>query len=144
MDIRVHQRPNHFLTSSSWFAKFPNTEVNHMIRFKSDHVSIVVRTYNLHHRRTRKGKKSFKFESSWLLDESCELVVKNAWEQAEGRTLMEKMGVIAGELVLWNHDKYENLGKKVYDAEKFSGWLKLKQELTKKRSYRHRGKNEML
>ncbi|KAL2940334.1 hypothetical protein RDABS01_007177 [Bienertia sinuspersici] len=66
----------------------------------------------------RKKKKAFKFETCWLLDESCEKVVKEAWEYAGNGNIMDKLTHVGRELVDWSGEKYDNLGKQIEATEK--------------------------
>lgn len=57
--------------------------MEHLVRFKSDHMPIFVRMKR-HKRKRRRGKKSCKFETCWLLDDECAGVVKEAWGLSSG------------------------------------------------------------
>ncbi|XP_074327308.1 uncharacterized protein LOC141665230 [Apium graveolens] len=116
---RIKERLDRFLATTDWITNHPHATVEHLIRIKSDHAQIIVRREQMHQQRRRyKGKKGFKFESSWLLDESCEAVVKSTWERSEGFRLTNKLKAVAGELIFWSRDTRDDLGKKVEDVEK--------------------------
>lgn len=60
----------------------------------------------------------FHFETSWLLDESCEEVVKHAWENSTGEILVGRIASMAQGLKQWSSVKFKNLGKQIADTEK--------------------------
>ncbi|XP_021847646.2 uncharacterized protein [Spinacia oleracea] len=67
------ERLDRVLAVPAWLTLYPNTKVEHLIRYKSDHVAMVVRTQDRRKGKNSREKKGFKFETSWLLDE--EIVV---------------------------------------------------------------------
>ena len=64
----IRERLDRFVSSSSWLNFYPSVTVEHTLRYKSDHSTIVVRP-SRHGRPTAK-KRRFHFETSWLLDDS--------------------------------------------------------------------------
>lgn len=77
----VRERLNKFCGNGAWCSLFPNVVVENLVRIKSDHSPIIVRQKRPKKKRKR-GKKSFKFETSWLLDGSCAATVESAWVDA--------------------------------------------------------------
>lgn len=110
------ERLDRFLVSQSWFNLFPNAVVHHLLKYKSDHTPILVQTKKKVRRRRNRGKE-FKFETAWLLDESCESIIKNAWDSSRDRDLVSRITSMANSLKSWSSDKYEDLGKKIDEAE---------------------------
>ena len=77
VDTRVRERLDRYIASSSWVNMYPNATVEHLVRYNSDHSPILVK---LKPDTTPKiwQSKTFKFETAWLFDESCEQVVREA------------------------------------------------------------------
>ncbi|XP_021718562.1 uncharacterized protein LOC110686251 [Chenopodium quinoa] len=73
----VRERLDRYLASPSWMDLFPNAYVEHLLRHSSDHTPIVVRT-RPRDKQQKRPRKSFKFKTAWLLDTSCEAVIKEA------------------------------------------------------------------
>lgn len=83
MTTRIRERLDRFLATSSWVTLFPMTHVEHLMHYKSDHSALVIKC-NSKAKKRRISTKKFKFKTSWLLDESCEAVVKESWERSVG------------------------------------------------------------
>ncbi|KAL2929332.1 hypothetical protein RDABS01_034743 [Bienertia sinuspersici] len=88
---RVRERLDRYLATTPWCTMFTNCTVENMVCYKSDHSAILLRCMNETGGKKRKKKKAFKFETCWLLDESCERVVKEAWEYAGNGNIMDKL-----------------------------------------------------
>lgn len=116
-DTRIRERLDRFLASHTWLNLFPNASVEHLVRYQSDHEPILLRLQE-HRKRKRKKKREFKFETSWLLDDSCEQIVRGAWENSDGQSFTEKIASVGRGLAVWSIDKFDELGKKIEDAEK--------------------------
>ncbi|XP_021728759.1 uncharacterized protein LOC110695841 [Chenopodium quinoa] len=116
MDTRVRERLDQFLASLSWTYLFSNFGVEHLVRYNSDHATILLKSKS--QIKKKKKKKSFKFETSWLLDESCELAVKAARSFSMGLPTVARVVVVGRGLLAWSEDKFNDLGKQVEDTEK--------------------------
>lgn len=114
--ICVRERLDRFLASASWYAMFPSSSVEHLTRQKSDHAAICLTVREDKVKRKNKGRKGFKFETCWLLDEGCEGVVKQAWERCAGST-MDRITSVARDLKSWSIDIFDKLGKQIQEAE---------------------------
>ncbi|XP_021750437.1 uncharacterized protein LOC110716111 [Chenopodium quinoa] len=91
-------------------------EVEHLVRYKSDHAALLLRKKG--ERKKKKDKtKSFKFKTSWLLEDSCERTVREAWVRSEGCTTVERIATVARCLGMWSSKKFQNLDKQIDDAE---------------------------
>ncbi|KAL2896214.1 hypothetical protein RDABS01_037998 [Bienertia sinuspersici] len=75
---KVRERLDRYVATIPWCSRFPNFEVTHLARYKSDHCPIVLTAKNRSGKQRRR-KKGFKFETCWLLDEECEPLVRRAW-----------------------------------------------------------------
>lgn len=106
-----------FVGNGAWFSLFPDALVEHFVRFKSDHTPIFV-----HMKRPKKkrktGMKSFKFETGWLLDDSCEAVVRDSWQHSSGGDISMRLKMMADHLKGWSGDKFNKLDEQIKEAEK--------------------------
>ena len=117
MHTRVRERLDRFLATTEWLNLFPQANVTHLLRYKSDHCPIVVRLFK-HTKRRGGGSRSFKFETAWLLEEGCESVVKEAWQRGGTNDVITKLGEVAGGLVQWSSKSLNNLAKQIEQTEK--------------------------
>ncbi|XP_057249396.1 uncharacterized protein LOC130590838 [Beta vulgaris subsp. vulgaris] len=116
-NTRVRERLDRFVATSDWLELFPQATVTHLLRYKSDHCPIVVR---LSPRRKHQGagRRGFKFETAWLLEEGCERTVKEAWEQGAGKNVVARIEEVAGGLLRRSGKSLNNLAKQVEQTEK--------------------------
>ncbi|XP_048498167.1 uncharacterized protein LOC125496683 [Beta vulgaris subsp. vulgaris] len=69
---RIRDRLDRFIISRGWLDLFPEAFIEHSVRYSSDHVAVVLKeSANSGGDRVR-GSRGFRFETGWLLDESCE------------------------------------------------------------------------
>ncbi|KAK9034092.1 hypothetical protein V6N11_050270 [Hibiscus sabdariffa] len=73
----ILEKLDRVLCSTSWNIAFPKAVVMLDIAMGSDHAPIIIYPLGL----DKKGKKDFKFESKWLLEEDCSPTVKGCWER---------------------------------------------------------------
>lgn len=79
---------------------------------------MIVRVQETRNGKKKRQKKGFRFETSWLLNDSCEQVLRGAWDRAAGQTTVERLEEVAGSLMGWSAEKFDDLGKKIDDTEK--------------------------
>lgn len=120
----VRERLDRYVSNNSWLSLFPDITVEHMVRFKSDHVPIHIRQKKVKKKRGQR-KRNTKFETAWLLDESCEATVKQAWEKSDGAGTASRLELMLGALKGSAGEKFTNFQKEIDEAEKA---LKLVQE----------------
>ncbi|XP_048494767.1 uncharacterized protein LOC125494918 [Beta vulgaris subsp. vulgaris] len=111
----IRERLDRFLCTSSWLELYPNSCVEHSIRYKSDHSAIILRPTRISR---PAGQRRFFFESSWLLDAGCEELVRSSWLDSAGQSLPGRVTSLGQNLVNWSGQKFRNLGKKIEAAEK--------------------------
>lgn len=92
--------------------------MEHLLQYKSDHVALIVRVQETRNGKKKRQKKGFRFETSWLLNDSCEQVLRGAWDRAAGQTTVGRLEEVAGSLMGWSAEKFDDLGKKIDDTEK--------------------------
>lgn len=91
--------------------------MEHMVRYKSDHTLIMVQIFDSTYRRKKRRKKPFHFEIAWLLDDSCESLVRSAWEGSSGFLFEARLGSVARELTSWSKDLLDNLARQISSVE---------------------------
>ncbi|KAL2937830.1 hypothetical protein RDABS01_021279 [Bienertia sinuspersici] len=114
---KVRERLDRYVATIPWCSRFPNFEVTHLARYKSDHCPIMLTAKNRSGKQRRR-KKGFKFETCWLLDEECEPLVRRAWGKGEGVEMQQRLEGVARDLVSWSTEKFKDLGKQIEMAEK--------------------------
>lgn len=114
---KVCERLDRICGNTSWCRLFPDSGVEHLVRFKSDHTPIMARLKRPKKKRSR-GKKSFEFETAWLLDESCEAAVRNSWVSSESGPMMSRLELLIEGPKGWSGTKFANLGKQIEDVER--------------------------
>ncbi|KAK9028712.1 hypothetical protein V6N11_025861 [Hibiscus sabdariffa] len=75
-DDAILEKLDRILCSPKWSNMFPKAVGILGTALASDHAPILLLTQGLQ----KKGKKCFKFESKWLLEEECFKEVENGWE----------------------------------------------------------------
>ncbi|KAL2926999.1 Pre-mRNA-processing protein 45 [Bienertia sinuspersici] len=94
---KVRECLDRYVATIPWCSRFPNFEVTHLARYKSDHCPIVLTAKN-HNGKQRRRKNGFKFETCWLLDEECEPLVRRAWGKGEGLEMQQRLEGVAIDL----------------------------------------------
>ncbi|KAL2893426.1 Glycylpeptide N-tetradecanoyltransferase, partial [Bienertia sinuspersici] len=117
VNTRVRERLDRFVASSSWCQIYPRVWVEHLLRYKLDPSPIVLRFTKQGTKKHKRGKIS-KFETAWLLDDSCKATVKKAWEVASSVNMVEKLALVGNTLVQWSGEKFDDLGKQIKETEK--------------------------
>ena len=112
----IRERLDRYIGTSSWLDLYPGMVVDHSLRYKSDHSAIILRP--IRYRRPKSKKRRYFFETTWLLDASCEDVVKSAWVNLPGAHMTERITHMAQSLVTWSGEKFGKLGKQIAEVEK--------------------------
>lgn len=111
----VRERLDRYVCTADWLHMFPTCSVEHGIRYKSDHVIIFMRGRQAG--RQNHKQRGFRFETCWLLDESCEGVVKSAWDTSMGDGLPSRLSALGQNLRSWSATHFHNIGKQIKKAE---------------------------
>lgn len=117
-ETRVRERLDHYLVTWGWLSKFPGAFTKHIVRYKSDHNAIILRGASNPRSSRRGGGRNLRFEMGWLLDERCEVVVRNAWEEARGRPIQTRLAAVGRDLLVWSKEGYGNLLQQIEKVEK--------------------------
>lgn len=113
---RIRERLDHFLCSRSWLDIFPDTTADHLLRYKSDHSPILTQCHPC--RRQRIKRKGFRFQSCWLLDETCEATVRAGWQSSVGEDMKARLTLSGHDLAKWSSSKFSQLDKQIKKTEK--------------------------
>ncbi|XP_021737341.1 uncharacterized protein LOC110703870 [Chenopodium quinoa] len=68
-------------------------------------------------RKRKRGKKSFKFETGWLLESSCESIVRHAWDESAGLLMEQRLELLMSTLRRWSSKKFNSLDRQINDTE---------------------------
>lgn len=145
----VRERLDRSVANSEWLNLFHDFSITHLPHSFSDHCLLFIQTELNEY---PAGKKRFKFESWWILEPSCENVIKKWWTEKSGEVL-EKLEYLRVNLQRWGkmikgeHDKRSKaLRKRLAElegmnrdddnlAEMINVKLELNWEMEKEESY---------
>ncbi|KAK8533819.1 hypothetical protein V6N12_047223 [Hibiscus sabdariffa] len=102
VDDAILEKLERILFSLEWSNMFPKAVGILDTALAPDHAPILLLTQGLY----KKGKKDFKFESKWLLEEECFREVENRWEtdlhDHQARSFGRKLKRTRTKLIKWN------------------------------------------
>jgi hypothetical protein len=85
----VQERLDRAVANPSWCTMNPRREVDVLAARSSDHKPLLIRVLGAGENQVR-FHRSFKFEAKWLLDEECQQVIHQAWDEGfHGPTSMQ-------------------------------------------------------
>ncbi|KAL4310577.1 hypothetical protein GQ457_01G015360 [Hibiscus cannabinus] len=93
----IRERLDRGVANGAWTELFPTARIEHMQHSFSDHCPLLLNTC-IGDGRPRKWH--FRFEATWLAEESCQDVVKRIWEQ-EGGSVPDKLQKVCTGLDRW-------------------------------------------
>ncbi|KAA3460789.1 reverse transcriptase [Gossypium australe] len=93
----IQERLDRGVATDSWIQTFPNFSLRHLPHSFSDHCPLLVDTES---EQKRNGHNKFRFESWWILEESCEEEIKKLWEGSAG-SYQNRMTNLAKGLKMW-------------------------------------------
>ncbi|GMJ10085.1 hypothetical protein HRI_004677700 [Hibiscus trionum] len=100
------------ICSAEWSLSFPKALGIMEIAVASDHAPLILLTKGL----TRKYKKDFKFESKWLLEETCSQTVTEGWRTSPGEKVTSRFGRkirnTRSSLIKWSKDNQRRRNEK--------------------------------
>uniref|UniRef100_A0A803MQQ5 DUF4283 domain-containing protein n=1 Tax=Chenopodium quinoa TaxID=63459 RepID=A0A803MQQ5_CHEQI len=91
--------------------------VQHLTRYKSDHLAILLNTEARANLKKQKTKRRFYFETCWLLKESVEEVIQDSWNNSRHLNMALKIDMVEKNLTEWSKNSFDNLGKQIADME---------------------------
>jgi hypothetical protein len=75
----TQERLDRALANSGWCEMYKSAGVEVMAARASNHHPLLV-TFNTHKSRRLRGRRCFKFEASWILDEEYGQIIQKAWD----------------------------------------------------------------
>ncbi|KAK8502512.1 hypothetical protein V6N12_005498 [Hibiscus sabdariffa] len=113
------------ISSLDWNFLFPKAIAIIKVPMASDHTPIVLLTNGV----TKSGKKDFKFESRWSLEDECLNIIKEEWKPSEERhqrgTFRVKLRRTKVKLWKWSREKF---GKNKISANDIVNKIKVLQQ----------------
>lgn len=91
--------------NSQWLNQFPDTQVFHLHRIKSDHRPLLIRN----HVEGRRPLHPFKFLASWLLHPTFPDLVKSSWDN--NKDLVSNIKVFTTNAREWNRTVFGHIGQ---------------------------------
>ncbi|XP_019172917.1 PREDICTED: uncharacterized protein LOC109168359 [Ipomoea nil] len=106
----VEERLDRAVATVEWLEIHDDTEVRKVYTSQSDHSAIFV---DMEPRPIRHARRSFKFESAWLLDEGCAMVVEAAWGQSRGMEFQHRIELCGQQLQRWGREHSSQFGNRI-------------------------------
>nr|POE83547.1 hypothetical protein CFP56_48278 [Quercus suber] len=117
----VRERLDRALVSSSWVGTFPAARLFHTATSVSDHCILVLKETS-YQRKRRQGPKVWRFESMWLEDARCEMVVQGARDRGRIRDTQWPLEACIEEcqstLKTWNMQCFGHVGKQIIELQR--------------------------
>lgn len=105
IDTRVREWLDMYIASPSWSNLYLYASMEHFLRYNSDHSPILVKVQQGPNRAKQKDI-AFKFETAWLFDKTCEQVVREAWGECAGDSIVNKCEELEGNDLNRKHEAY--------------------------------------
>ncbi|KAA3455882.1 reverse transcriptase [Gossypium australe] len=121
LERNIRERLDRGVATNSWCQSFPNYSLRHLPHSFSNHSPLLIDTAV---ERKRRVSNRFRFESWWVLEETCEAEIRKIWEESSGAYLT-RMRLLANGLREW--------GKKYNTNERVK--LHLNMEMDKEERY---------
>ena len=122
---QIRERLDRALATAKWLELFPAAKLYHQSTSASDHSMLLLRMVAGSKR--KRVKRSFKFESMWLKESSCEEVVRSAWEEgviaSSDWELNSCLKICRDRLEEWNKDVFGHVGRNISDLQRRLEWL---------------------
>ena len=100
---------------------FPSVKLYHVATSTSDHSMLVLKTPRTG-KRAHQSPKLFRFESMWLRDKQCKVVVNDAWERGRSMGTQHQFTQCLDEcrrsLSTWNKTMFGHVGQKISALQK--------------------------
>ncbi|GKA89232.1 reverse transcriptase, partial [Tanacetum coccineum] len=112
-DSNIRERIDRVLVNDAFLEASPHQTLTHHLLIGSDHAPLLYNTCPP----PRRQQKSFRFESMWTTDESCEEAIKGAWCPTnlpnDIENLKHNMSSCAKSLVTWSRKHFGNNKKNI-------------------------------
>lgn len=101
----VEERLDRVLHSSSWISLFPSARLLNLVAATSDHSPILLK---LEQENYIHPKRSFRFENSWLLDQSLADMVDENWHYYPANNILQKLKYCVDDMEAWSKTNTPN------------------------------------
>ncbi|XP_019200134.1 PREDICTED: uncharacterized protein LOC109193776 [Ipomoea nil] len=98
------------MATVEWVELYEETVVRKVNTRQSDHSAIYV---DNELSPIRAAKRSFKFESAWLLEEGCSKLVDDAWRQSAGLAFQDRIALCGKRLSRWGGEHFRHFGNRI-------------------------------
>lgn len=95
----IGERLDRFLSSMDWYDLFPDSVVDHLPIYLSDHALIFL--HPMERELRNRGKKRFCFETFWIDNPDCENIIKEAWCKSDDVDVVRKVKICGRQLLAW-------------------------------------------
>ena len=125
--VQIRERLDRALANLEWRSLYPMAKLHHLSSLVSDHSPLSL--HLIQWQKKKRNRKMFRFESMWLKDSRCEMVVKDAWEcgQLVGSdwVLQECLERCKIDLSAWNVSEFGHVGRTIVELQTQLEWLEL-------------------
>ncbi|XP_030945010.1 uncharacterized protein LOC115969488 [Quercus lobata] len=104
IQVLIQQRIDKSFVNPQWCLLYPNAKVTHLPRYHSDHCPVLL---EMQPGVSRGKKRSFRFQTCWLLDPTFPDIVSQAWGGANN--LVEVVESFTRNVVDWNKNQFGNI-----------------------------------
>ena len=117
----IRERLDRVFATSEWLNLFPNTRLHHLASSASDHCALMLRISSQGVQRKKPKKKLFRFESMWLKDDRCGVIVEESWAEGFPKGVENNFAACLDScrmtLTKWNIREFGHIGKKLAKAQ---------------------------
>jgi hypothetical protein len=122
-DQLIKCRLDRFIANSDWINCFPFFNNTHLLRYKSDHSSILL-VFSEHNssNQLHKKNKPLRYEQVWMRDDFHVQMVKNSWNNCRG-PVHQKLNSTLHSLHKWGSSRFGMIPKKIKAIQEDLGVL---------------------
>ena len=118
----IQERLDRCLANAQWKEHFRGSFVTHLEKRRSDHLPLLLclRT-RLETPQKKRKKRLFRFEEMWLREESCEEIIREAWNG--GWDMASRLNCTTSKLKEWSAEKFGDFAKQMRSCKAQMGHL---------------------
>ncbi|XP_019149856.1 PREDICTED: uncharacterized protein LOC109146658 [Ipomoea nil] len=109
-DAWVEERLDRGLATADWSDIYDEALIFNIITMSSDHNALYMDVEGLP---SQTGRNRFRFESAWLLDDSCRVVVERSWALSLGLNFQKRVNDCGQCLKRWGGAHYVQFGRQI-------------------------------
>lgn len=121
-EANIRERLDRALCQPSGAVLFPRYKVKHLVSSTSDHNPLLIHTDAKKTWASRKKYRSFRFETMWLKDSSCEQILQRGWDSlTQAGNILDvssQMATTSKTLSGWSPASFEDLPFQIREAHK--------------------------